>query len=200
MANNYSTTFYRDLSVLLFKGWSVGRWITKKLNPDANIADTGMDMEAYYDEKLKRWIFPGDDPDTMGSSALPPPPIMSAKNTDDGNQNIAQTQSSNDDNDPLAAFMAPSRGRVPITKTPSRGVGDGGGNALNDLMAPPRSSHFSEPRVKSGASRVASMNVPSSARRVGSSDAGSNMPPAPHFVIFKPTANTSAEQTNEETK
>lgn len=145
------------------------------MNPEAKIADPGMKMEAYYDEKLKRWIFPGDDPAEVAKPLAPPPTMPVKKNPEDtpaGTQTPAK-------NDPLAALMAPA------ARTPIRSVGQGG-DPLGDLMAPPRvpRSHLSEPRVKAGASRAANMNLPASAKKVVVDNA--SKPPAPHFVIFKP--------------
>ena len=43
------------------RSW-LGDKITKWLNPEAKIAKgIGGSMDAYYDEKLKRWVFPGED-------------------------------------------------------------------------------------------------------------------------------------------
>ena len=55
-------------------GWFSG-WIAKKMNPDAHVGDVGEAMEAYYDEKLKTWVFPGEDP--VEAAAPPPPPPTS---------------------------------------------------------------------------------------------------------------------------
>jgi hypothetical protein len=156
------------------------------MNPDAAIADTGEKMEAYYDEKLKRWIFPGDDPNEV-AKPLAPPPVISVKK-DNGNIISAQTPAKNNDDDPLAALMAP-----PVGRTPDRAIGSSG-DPLKDLMAPPRASHFSEPRKQAGASRAASRNMPSSARKPPLSAAASGKPPAPHFVIFQPTTATASDE------
>jgi hypothetical protein len=80
--------------------WSIGNWLTKKLNPEATQADIGGEMEAYYDEKLKRWIFPGDDPAEVAKPLAPPPTTPMVKDTVDS----ASTSSAND---PLASLMAP---------------------------------------------------------------------------------------------
>ena len=60
-------------------------------------------MQAYYDEKLKRWIFPGDDPAEVAKPLAPPPIIP--KTTDDTPSTPAPTAPAS--NDPLAALMAP---------------------------------------------------------------------------------------------
>jgi hypothetical protein len=153
------------------------------MNPDANIANPGKKMEAYYDEKLKRWIFPGDDPAEVAKPLAPPPKMSAMKNkapTDDS------TTPAKDD--PLGSLMAPPG------RTPSRGIG-AGGDPLSALMAPPRArSHFSEPRVKA-ASRAASLNIPASARKPAT-EPGSK-PAAPHFVIFQPVATPASETSTE---
>ncbi len=168
---------------MVFLGWSIGKWFAKKISLEATIADPGEEMKAYYDEKLKRWVFPGDDPATV-AKPLPPPPTMSSTKKEPDAQNTTTPSKA----DPLASLMAlPSR-------TPVHGSGQGG---LADLMAPPRvaRSHFSEPRVKT-ASRLPNMNVSSSARKPAA-EPGSK-PPAPHFVIFQPPATQSSEQKSEE--
>lgn len=139
-------------------------------------------MEAYYDEKLKRWIFPGDDPAEVAKPLGPPPTIPSKRDIDEtkpGTHTPAR-------NDPLAALMAPPG------RTPDRALSKGG-DPMKDLMAPPR-SHYSEPRIKAGASRIANLNVPGSARKPVATPG--SKPPAPHFVIFQPTAK-SDKKSNE---
>ena len=84
------------------------------MNPDASIADPGLKMEAYYDEKAKRWIFPGEDPAEVAKPLAPPPTMPAAKKT-------AETPVKADANDPLAALMSP-----PVQRTPNRGIGGGG--------------------------------------------------------------------------
>lgn len=167
-------------------GWSIGSKIAKYFNPEAVVCDPGEKMEAYYDEKLKRWIFPGDDPAEVAKPLAPPPVIPMNKNPV-----LSQTTPAKNNNDPLSSLMAPPAGR-----TPNHRIGQssgGGGDPLKDLMAPPVArSHFSEPRVKAGASRAASMNIPASARKVPS--ASGSKPPAPHFVIFQPTAQKSNDK------
>jgi hypothetical protein len=80
--------------------WSIGNWLTKKLNPEATQADIGGEMEAYYDEKLKRWIFPGDDPTEIAKPLAPPPTTPVVKDT------VASAPMPAT-NDPLASLMAP---------------------------------------------------------------------------------------------
>ena len=175
------------------KGFSLTNWITKKMNPDASIADTGGKMEAYYDEKLKRWIFPDDDPDEV-AKPLAPPPIIPAKKNTEGNDDM-QTPSKAANNDPLASLMAPP------SRTPNSLGTKGGSDPIANLMAPPRGglarSHYSEPRVKS--SRGANLNLPASARKASdSSNENSSKPAAPHFVIFQPPPATSKTEEKED--
>ena len=79
-------------------------------------------MQAYYDEKLKRWIFPGDDPAEVAKPIAPPPIIP--KTTDGAPSTPAPTAPSS--NDPLAALMAPppsgvlSKKKKTVGGTPSR--------------------------------------------------------------------------------
>lgn len=169
------------------------------MNPDAAIADPGEKMEAYYDKERKRWIFPGDDPDEVAKPLAPPPIIPAKKETEEKDESM-QTPSKEVANDPLASLMAPP------SRTPSAGIGKGGGGGgdpIANLMAPPRglgmprSSHYSEPRVRSSTSRAANMNVPASARKAsGGSDEKNAKPAAPHFVIFQAPPTTPS--TNEE--
>jgi len=86
--------------------------VAKKLNPDATEADLGGKMEAYYDKKLGRWIFPGDDPNEVAKPLAPPPVAPAVK--DAPKQPVAS-------NDPLAALMAPpSRGLTTANRTVTR--------------------------------------------------------------------------------
>lgn len=57
-------------------------------------------MQAYYDETLKCWIFPGDDPAEVAKPLAPPPIVPKTP--------VAPTPSAPAAcNDPLAALMAP---------------------------------------------------------------------------------------------
>ena len=72
------------------------------MNPDATECDVGETMQAYYDEKQKRWIFPGDDPNEVIPSMGPPPTMPVG--TPVAEPAPAPAAASND---PLAAMMAP---------------------------------------------------------------------------------------------
>ncbi len=83
-------------------------WLSKLLRRDgeskATVADVGEEMQAYYDEKLKRWIFPGDDPAEVAKPLAPPPIVPKTP--------VAPTPSApTASNDPLAALMAPPPSR-----------------------------------------------------------------------------------------
>jgi len=84
-------------------GLSIRSKITKWLHPNAKIADAGKKMEAYYDEILKRWIFPGDDPSEVSKPISPPPTTKHAveKTMQDISTLITQAD------DPLSFLMAP---------------------------------------------------------------------------------------------
>ncbi len=75
-------------------------WVTKKLNPDATEADLGGKLEAYYDKKLGRWIFPGDDPNEVAKPLAPPPVKPANVVKEEKKEEITKS-------DPLAALMAP---------------------------------------------------------------------------------------------
>lgn len=77
--------------------------MTKWLNPDATIADVGEGMQAYYDEKLKVWVFPGEDPEEKAKPIGPPPTALGAPKEERSEPAEPPT------NDPLAAMMAPPK-------------------------------------------------------------------------------------------
>ena len=93
------------LSIIGSTGW-LSKLLRKKLDPDskATVADVGEEMQAYYDEKLKRWIFPGDDPAEVAKPLAPPPIIPKTSDAAPSTPAPAATPASND---PLAALMAP---------------------------------------------------------------------------------------------
>jgi len=77
----------------------------KRFNKDA-VECTLPDNEekAYYDEKLKRWVFPGDDLDEL-AKPMAPPPIMPGGG--DSTPAAEPEPKADVSNDPLAAMMAP---------------------------------------------------------------------------------------------
>lgn len=126
-------------------------------------------MQAYYDEKLKRWIFPGDDPAEV-AKPLAPPPIMSPKA--ECAPAISSTPSAS--NDPLAALMAP----------PSRAMSSKKSSLLSskaryaDPLASMGNVTYS---TTTGLPSVSSKNVPASPMRMEVSPAVT-----PKFAVFQP--------------
>ena len=89
--------------------------MTKWLNPDATQADLGEGMQAYYDEKRKVWVFPGEDPEEVAKPIGPPPTTpapqaASSAGAPSGGGPVASNSSTSPApaaaNDPLAALMA----------------------------------------------------------------------------------------------
>lgn len=91
-------------------------------------------MQAYYDKKLKRWIFPGDDPAEVAKPLAPPP--IAPKKTSEAPATPLVGAPAAASNDPLAALMAPpsSRGRIPSSlkkkRPPMAGPPPGGGRGF----------------------------------------------------------------------
>ena len=113
---SYNFVLFVYFSLLCILQGSTG-WFSKLLGrgdseSKATVADVGEEMQAYYDEKLKRWIFPGDDP-TEVAKPLAPPPIIPTSSADTTIIPTTPAPSSSSSNDPLAALMAPP---------PSRGI------------------------------------------------------------------------------
>ncbi|ETN24957.1 hypothetical protein PPTG_01118 [Phytophthora nicotianae INRA-310] len=151
-------------------GWLSGlsSFIATKMNPEAKVAKLGEQMEAYFDEETKRWIFPGEAaaeepampsapptgpmPASAPGSGVGVPPVGST-NSAPGSMTSGPTPS----NDPLAALMAPPPSHVLMKKDP-----------LAAMMAPP-----SRPGMYG-------------ARRGGST--AQHKPPRPQFAVFKPSA------------
>jgi hypothetical protein len=121
--------------------------MTKWLNPDATTADMGEGMQAYFDEKNKVWVFPGEDPAEKAKPVGPPPMITTPAKS-------APESAPVPSNDPLAAMMAPPR-RGPtalrarsMQSTPNRpGFGASGGSGGPMPGAPPQFAVF-QPQPK----------------------------------------------------
>ena len=62
-------------------------------------------MKAYYDEKTKRWVFPGEDPGEAVAAAPSAPPTVAQLSAP--SISAPQPPPVSDANDPLAALMAP---------------------------------------------------------------------------------------------
>ena len=111
--------------------WSISNWLTKKLNPEATQADIGGEMEAYYDEKLKRWIFPGDDPTEIAKPLAPPPTTPVVKDT------VASAPMPAT-NDPLASLMAPPTRSSPSIQVSSMRHATSTVGSRTPIAVPPR--------------------------------------------------------------
>lgn len=94
-----------------FFNFGIKEYVIKKLNPEATTADLGGNMEAYYDEDKKVWVFPGEDPAEKVKPIPPPPKALGVPSSAP-----APTPASND---PLAAMMAPPSRAPSARKTPS---------------------------------------------------------------------------------
>jgi len=154
-------------------GWSISKWMRKKMNPDAFEADTGLAMEAYYDDKLKRWIFPGEDPAEVSKPLAPPPTTPMMKEV---KENRA---SKSTPDDPLVSLMAP-----PTRPTPKA-------DPLSSMMAPPSRTPKGPPRPTSAYTPM--MAIPP-ARGTPSGM------PTPRFVIFQPKTTIASSEPSEDTK
>ena len=152
-------------------GFGLKSRMTKWLNPDATTADIGESMQAYYDEKLKVWVFPGEDPQEKAKPIGPPPTAVSTPKADDAGP-PAQSSSSLD---PLAAMMAPPPKRAPSS-------------SLRRSAARPSPMIPSMMMMPPGAAGAPIGGDPSTPMRG----------PPPQFMIFKPSP--LASEPNEEIK
>lgn len=134
-------------------------------------------MQAYYDEKLKRWIFPGDDPAEV-AKPLAPPPIITPKTSDDAAA-VSSTPAAS--NDPLAALMAPPSRAMSLKKSgpPSRRYADPLASMGNVSSTP-----------MTGLPPISSKNVPESPMRLDAS--------APKFAVFQPKPTESKKSDEQE--
>ena len=83
-------------------GWSLRQRLVKWINPDATEVSLPENEEkAYYDEKRKVWVFPGQDPDELVKPIAPPPTMTPAPKE--------PAEEPDAPKDPLAAMMAPPR-------------------------------------------------------------------------------------------
>jgi hypothetical protein len=95
-----------------FFSFSIKEQMTKWLNPDAVVADTGESMQAYYDDKRKIWVFPGEDPEEKSKPLGPPPISQMTPMQSNAQESTGAASSKVTQHDPLAAMMAPPP-RVP---------------------------------------------------------------------------------------
>ncbi|ETW00222.1 hypothetical protein H310_07614 [Aphanomyces invadans] len=139
---------------------------------DATVAKVGKDMEAYYCEEKKRWVFPGEEDAEDLSGPPPPPPTSFAAAAQAPAPDAAAS------NDPLAALMAPP----PMKET----------TPLAAMMAPPARNMYGSQRGGAAAAKrtpprpqfavfkpsAAATPAPSSEDAAPSSGCGpSSMPP-----------------------
>ncbi len=154
-------------------------WLAKKLNPDAVVADPGGAMEAYYDKKLERWIFPGDDPAEVAKPLAPPPitPIVKSDPTPASTPNT---------NDPLAAMMAPPSRTISTPKNASN-------DPLAAMMAPPKRSISTPNSALRGPPLIPRSHTSGPPTPAKPATVPAAAPP--QFVIFQPKpADTSKDE------
>ena len=86
----------------------------------------------YYDEVNKRWVMRGKENESTTQSAGPPPIFTAPTSTSGKSESIGPNPTAMDDNDPMAALMAPA---------PLRGVPPSSGSnvysAFGGQTAPP---------------------------------------------------------------
>ncbi len=163
-----------DTGCLEGSKWRLGikQRMTKWLNPDATTADLGEGMQAYYDEKRKVWVFPGEDPDEKAKPVGPPPTFVSPQDKAPSSEEPATPA------DPLAAMMAPPKRSASFRRSSSiSSVGSMSttGRYPPGMMLPP------------GASR----------RGSGPPELSAAGPP-PQFTVFKPAPTTTKEEENDQ--
>ena len=108
-------------------GWFSGlsSYFTEKMNPDAKVAKLGTQLEAFYCEEKKRWIFPGED---ASEAAGPPPAPPTDMFLSAPKPNTPAPSAAADD--PLAALMAPPASRAHLPPSTAS-------DPLSAMMAPP---------------------------------------------------------------
>ncbi|TYZ56946.1 hypothetical protein PybrP1_002822 [[Pythium] brassicae (nom. inval.)] len=148
-------------------GWLsgvIGNFLVKKMNPEVKVAKLGEQMEAYFDEEKKRWVFPGEtaaeEPTmpsapplgpSMGSGSAGPPGPPGSTHSAPGSIGGGGA------GDPLAALMAPPPARAHAAMMKK--------DPLSAMMAPPTRSMPGMRGASAGAQRK---------------------PPRPQFAVFKP--------------
>jgi len=143
-------------------GFGITEKMNKWLNPDATTADLGEGMQAYYDEKRKVWVFPGEDPDEVAKPIGPPPTIPAALSEKEEESPKAESSTPQD---PLAAMMAPPQRAQSFRRSSS---------AMSSME-----------NAAGVASRYPGMVPPAGANR-GPSLLSAGGPPPPQFTVFKP--------------
>lgn len=155
-------------------------FIASKMNPDAKVAKLGEQMEAYYDEEKKRWIFPGET-EAEEPSMPSAPPTGPLPGSTPGPR--------------LGAALGGPPGGPSSAPGSMAGPGAPSDDPLAALMAPPpMRKHASANLMKKDP--LAAMMAPPPARtmmnRAGSAGGARRMPPRPQFAVFKPTTTSSA--------
>ena len=92
-------------------------------------------MEAYFDEKLKRWVFPGDDLAQM-AKPLPPPPITVFKEEVPVNSLPPSIEQVKVIYDPLSMLMAPPTIRKSGVHGFQKGAGSNNSTPTNNPVIP----------------------------------------------------------------
>lgn len=121
-------------------GSSLRHRLFKLFNPgsDAYVVDLPQNEEkAYYDEKRKVWVFPGDNPDELVKPIAPPPTMAATTPAKPAPEPSAPT-------DPLAAMMAPPPRRAGGPSSMNRpalgGTPRGYPGSMSGLGGPPGSA------------------------------------------------------------
>jgi hypothetical protein len=125
-------------------------------------------LSSTFSQKLKRWIFPGDDPVEV-AKPLAPPPIMKPSDKAPSTPALAPSEP----NDPLASLMAPpsratSRKGLPPTMAryadPLASMGNMStpGTSLKKDAAPPKFAVFQPIPTKTEPSKDEKENVAAS--------------------------------------
>lgn len=149
-------------------------------------------MEAYFDPKAKRWVFPGETPEETPAGPPPPPPTSSKLTGPPGSQGgdgapAPQPTPGLDANDPLAALMAPPQASIGSRRHTMAGVA--GGPPPLGLGGGPNSEAGGGP--PSGGLGWTSAGGPSLSGGSGTgrpSATKSPFPPGGKFTVFAPKA------------
>lgn len=130
----------RILGGSLFPNLGFTDKVRKFMNPNATTAHPGEEMKAYYDNDLKVWVFPGEDPVELAKPIGAPPTVASPMAATPSPQTAPAAAA----NDPLAAMMAPPQRapQRPAMTTPNRLMGPPGGMPTPMAGAPPQFAVF----------------------------------------------------------
>ena len=174
----------------------LGSWIMKKLYPEATVAHEGKQMEAYFDDKLGRWVFP-DDPQDEGDPSPPPaPPTAPAPEP-------GPSPAPDQDDDPLAALMAPPSttavGHLSakpnaryVDPFAAMGIGAAAADGPEPPAAPPAAPPGAQAAPKAAPKAApANFAIFAAPKADGGPAVGSG--PPPNFLAFQPAAPAPAE-------